>query len=199
LTAGGAKWSFGRVYELDHTMTQAQLTALGVWVATVPPPSVSTWSATPWPASPWSDVGQQNRRDTIIGNLAAMTAWITFMTAGGAVIGHRRARVWQRVTSCSAASPYKIGGSQFDPLTIGVTGASALYIEAQTDFGNGYGQTAAKWQVRLGATLVDPARPGLLLAQPSELTGGTVAVEKTETIEFGRTVRERCRAVLRVV
>lgn len=199
LTAGGAKWSFGRVYELDHTMTQAQLTALGVWVATVSPPAVTTWAAVPWPASPWSDVGQQNRRDTIIGNLAAMTAWITFMTAGGAVIGHRRARVWKRVASGSAASPYKIGGSQFDPLTIGVTGASALYIEAQTDFGDGYGQTAAKWQVRLGATLVDPTRPGLLWAQPSELTGGIVAVEKIDAIEFGRTVRERCRAVLRVV
>ena len=199
IRTGGAKWSFGRLYERDHTMTQAELTALGVWVATVPPPTVSAWSATPWPAAPWSDVGQQIRRDTIIGNLAAMSAWITFLTAGGAVIGHRRARVWRRVTSGSAASPYQVGGSQFDPLSAGVTGASALYVEAQTDFGDGYGQTAAKWQVRLGATLADPARPGLLWADAPALTGGAVAVEKTETIEFGRTVRERCRAVLRVV
>ncbi|MFM8746637.1 MAG: phage tail protein [Aestuariivirga sp.] len=196
---GGAKWSFGRVHELDHTLTQAPLTALGVWVASVPPPTVSTWSATPWPAAPWSDVGIQIRRDAIIGNLAAMSAWITFLTAAGAVIGHRRARVWRRVTSGGAASPYEVSASKLDPLSPGAAGASALYVEAQTDFGDGYGQTAARWQVRLGATLADPARPGLLWAEPSELTGGTVAAERTGTIQFGRTVRERCRAVLRVV
>jgi hypothetical protein len=153
----------------------------------------------PWPASPWSQANQQQRRDTIIGNLAVMSASITFLTAGGAVIGHRRARVWRRVTSGSVASPYQVGGSQFEPLTTGAPGASALYIEAQTDFGDGYGQTAVRWQVRLGATLADPARPGLLWADAPALRGGAVAVEKTETIEFGRTVRERCRAVLRVV
>ena len=67
-----------------------------------------------------------------------------------------------------------------------------------TDFRDGYGATASKWQVRLGASLADPSRPGLLWAEPDELTGGIVAADKTDEIEFGRTVRERCRALLRV-
>lgn len=194
---GGAKWSFGRVYDHDHEMTQSELTALGVWepaVGGTPP----TWASlnVPWPNTRWVESSVEERRNTIIGGLAPRTAWATFIDASGAVIGHRRARCWQRVVAGGASAPYQVGSA---PLAVAGASATGLYFEAMTDFGDGFGHTAAKWQIRLGATLVDSSRPGLLWAEPAELTGGIVAAEKTETIEFGRTVRERCRALLRVV
>ncbi len=190
------KWSFGRTYELDHTLTEAQLTALDVWIPLVTTSRPYTWEHVVWPHVTWRESTEQERRATIIGDLAAMSAWITFLNAAGGVIGHRRARVWRPVRNAGAAAPYRVGAATVEPAG---TDPAALYIEAMTDFGDGFGHTAAKWQVRLGATLVDQTRPGRLWAAPADLTGGIVAVEKTDTIEFGRTVRERCRALLRVV
>ena len=196
IRAGGAKWSFGRTYELDHVMTEAQLTALGAWVPAVPGSPLETWEThIPWPHVPWQSISEQERRNLILDDLRVMPAWATFLNAGGGVIGHRRARVWTKVKAAGAVAPYTVGGS---PLTPAADDGTAMYFEAMTDFGEGNGSTAAKWQIRLGATVVDPARPGLLWAQPNEITGGIVAVEKTDTIELGRTVRERCRAVLRI-
>ncbi len=196
LADGHAKWSFGRVYELDHTMTEAELTALGAWIAPVGSGFTRTWSAEPWPHAPWAGMSEQERRQRIIDDLFAKTAWITYCDADGDVIGHRRARAWARVRPAAAGAPYRVGNSWREP-TVGGD-ATALYAEAITDFGDGFGRIVAKWQVRLGAVLVDPSRPGLLWAEPGDLTGGIVAVEKQDTIEFGRTVRERCRALLRI-
>jgi hypothetical protein len=196
LAANRAKWSFGRLYELDNTMTQAQLTALGTWIAPTATGAPQTWEHVKWPHYTWAETGQQTRRDTIINSLAPRTAWVTFLTASNAVIGHRRARVWRRVVAGDQAAPYQVAGSK---LAVAGATAAGLYFEAMTDFGDGAGSTAAKWQVRLGATLTDPTQPGLLWATPNQLTGGTVACEKTDTIAFGTTVRERCRAYLRVV
>jgi hypothetical protein len=196
IRAGGAKWSFGRLYELDHVMTQAQLTELGVWIAPVTTSRPYNWDHVVWPHVRWGEPTEQARRHTIIDDLKAMPAWATFLDAGNNVIGHRRARVWQSVIPAGTQAPYRLGTTS---LGLADANAMGLYFEAMTDFGDGFGATAAKWQIRLGATLVDPARPGLLWAEPNELTGGIVAVEKADTIEFGRTVRERCRALLRIV
>lgn len=197
ITPNHAKWSFGRLYEHDHELSEAELTALGAWVPRVDGDYTTTWADVEWPDTSWSILTLQERVQEIVNTLFGMSAWVTFVDADGAVIGHRRARAWKRVKLGAAGSPYVVNGNWRTP-TEG-NDASGLYIEAMTGFGDGYGHTAAKWQVRLGATLVDPSRPGLLWAQPDELVGGTVATEKTDTIEFGRTVRERCRALLRVV
>lgn len=196
LSAGHAKWSFGRVYEFDHTMTEAELTALGVWIVPVSSGFTATWSAEPWPNTPWAGISEQERRQLIINDLFGMGAWITYCDEDGTIIGHRRARAWARVKTAAAGAPYRVGNSWRQP-TAG-DDATGLYVEAMTDFGDGFGRTAAKWQVRLGAYLADSTRPGLLWAEPDELTGGIVAVEKHDAIEFGRTVRERCRALLRI-
>lgn len=192
-----AKWSFGRLYEHEYTLTEADLTALGVWIAPVPEVVVQGWEAVEWPDSAWSAIDALERQQAIIDAIYAMTAWVTFVNADGDVIGHRRARAWHRTKLGSTSAPYIVGQNRRAIADAG--DATGLYIEVMTGFSDGYGHTAAKWQVRLGATLADPTRPGLLWAQPDELVGGVVAAEKTDTIEFGRTVRERCRALLRVV
>lgn len=191
-----AKWSFGRLYELDHIMTEAELTALGVWIEPGAPSTVDGWEHVVWPHEQWSAPNAGERVDTIVGDLAAMTAWVTFLNADDEIIGHRKARAWHSVRFATTNPPYFVGVQGLRPVTVATKG---LYIEAMTDFSDGFPVTAAKWQVRLGATLVDADRPGLLWAEPDELTGGIVACEKIDTIEFGRTVRERCRALLRVV
>lgn len=192
-----AKWSFGRTYELDYTLGETELTALGAWIAPVPEAVVQEWEDAVWPDSPWGAIDARERVRDIIADLYAMSAWITFVDEDDNVIGHRRARAWWRTKLGLSNAPYRVGDVHC--AIAGADDATGLYVEAMTGFGDGYEQTAAKWQVRLGATLADPTRPGLLWAEPDELVGGTVAAEKTDTIEFGRTVRERCRALLRVV
>jgi Phage tail protein (Tail_P2_I) len=195
LRAGAAKWSFGRLYELDHTMTEGELTALGVWQEPVVTVREYTWAAIPWPSYPWREVSEQERRTEIIEDLCAMPVWFTFLDDQDEVIGHRKARACHPVSFAASGSPYQVAGNYLTPSAT----PSGLYVEAMTDFSDGYGSTAAKWQITFGATVVDPDTPGLLWAEPGEITGGVVATEKADTIEFGRTVRERCRALLRVI
>lgn len=194
---GHAKWSFGRNYALETTLDHETLEALEAWIPELPAEEPNIWRPVEWPPLPWVRIDAQTRRQSIINLVYAHTAWITFLDADDEVIGHRKARAWHRVRSAGQNAAYNVNGITVEPTT--GTDASALYVEAMTDFSDGYGAIAAKWQVRLGASLADPSRPGLLWAEPGELTGGTVVAEKTDAIEFGRTVRERCRALLRVV
>lgn len=195
LRPGAAKWSFGRKYEIDHIMTEAELTALGVWLPEVGA-GVDTWAHVVWPHQRWSEPTVAERRKIIIDDMLALGAWITFKTAGGAIIGHRRLSAFKSVASGDASSPYEVGGFRVKPDEVTPI---ALYVECLTDFGDGYGSTAAKWEVRMGASLAPGVKPGKAWLEPAELTGGIVAQEIASTIEFGRTVRERCKALLRVV
>lgn len=191
-----AKWSFGRTYELDHLMTEGELTALGVWVDEVPPAPVETWEHVIWPHQQWALPSEEERVKIMTDDLHDMGAWVTFIDDEDDIIGHRKARALHPVTFGGATSPYSVDGVMLIPEA---TVPKGIYVEALTDFGDGFGSAAVKWQVRFGGTLVDPTRPGLLWAEPDELTGGIVAVEKVDEIIFGRTVRESCRALLRVV
>jgi hypothetical protein len=192
---GSAKWSFGRTYAFDHDMTEDDLVALDVWIE----PSEGgedvepTWLDVEWPDVTWDALGG-GRSALMLLSLSAGTAWACFRDAAGAVIGYRRACVHQRVESASGG-PYEFGGVRYAPVA---EGAEMVLIEARTDFGDGFGKTAASVSFILAGTPVDTSRPGALWLGPDQLATTLPEVaEQAIDIEFGRTVREHVRILLR--
>jgi hypothetical protein len=191
--AGGAKWSFGRDYQLAHSMTQAELTALGVWIAPSGGSSL-TWGAYSWAgaAAAWVSTSDAVRLPLMASGVLGRPTWIVFRDSSDAIIGYRRARVVRGV-ALDAAGQYSVNGIKLLALS---SNATSVYVEAMTDFGDGYGHTAAKWSLLFDAVPVDTTKPGLAWAGPGELTSGTETITTTQTIEFRRTVRERFRVLL---
>lgn len=189
----GAKWSFGREYISDHEMTEAELTALGVWIeptGEVEPP----WLDVEWPDIEWEAFSGGSRSVIMLLGVPVATAWACFRDADGAVIGYRRARVHHRVEQ-TLTGPYAFGGLRYTPLA---TGASLILIEALTDFGDGYGSTAKSVSFILSGVPADASKPGALWLGPGELDAALPEVgEMAVDIEFGRTVRERVRILMR--
>lgn len=192
---GAAKWSFGRSVEIDHDMTEAELTALGVWV---PPVSGEDLAWIDLDASwseldiTWVDDAAVTRSLLMLGGTGSGPAWAVFKDAAGAVIGYRRARA-RRVVLPDASGVYSIGGSRYSPGT-----GTALYIEALTDFGDGAGQVAASVGFILTATPGAGQKTGARWLETGALApAGPIVAERPVSITFGTTVRERVAAILR--
>jgi len=192
IPGGNAKWSFGRTYDLAHDMTQTELESLGVWIEPTGEPL--GWGAFPWPSVPWADPDGTARSVVMLENVPAGPAWVVFKDEDGEVIGYRRARARHQVVP-ALNGRYQVGNDRFEPVA---SGATRLYVEALTGFGDGYGATAASAGVILGAEPVDPYPPGALWVPAGGLDiDGPIIAERPVDIEFGRTVRERVRTLLR--
>lgn len=188
-----AKWSFGRVYDYSHVMTQEELEALDVWIE--PDEGEEgplTWGSFPWPGVPWGIPG--DRSVLMLSGTPAGPAWVVFRDSEGDVIGYRRARARQRVAP-DGDGVYEVGSERYSPAGIDAT---RLYVEAMTDFGDGYGAEAATAGVILGGLPAEPLPVGALWLPPGGLADpGPILAERAVDIEFGRTVRERVRTLLR--
>lgn len=193
LPGGGAKWSFGRSVNIDHDMTEAELTALGVW--TEPPESEDlTWGDFTWGDFAWADEASLARSSTMLANSGNGPAWAVFYDADAEVIGYRRCRIRRPVVS-DPSGPYRVGTSYFSPAA---GAAPQLYVEALTGFGDGYGHVAASVGFILSAEPLAPNKTGALWLPAGGLDPGLPVVALNDvSIEFGRTVRERIAAILR--
>ncbi|MFC5509266.1 phage tail protein [Bosea massiliensis] len=193
LPGGQAKWSYGRSYSVDHALTDDELEDLEVYL----PPAGSEplgWGAFPWPAAPWTDSAARARSVAMLEALDIGTAWVAFKDADGDVIGYRRARACHPVTQ-GASGTYTIGGTGFTPAA---SGATILYIEALTGFGDGYGHTAASVSFMVRGEPSSGYPPGALWLPPGALVSASPPLAETQVnIEFGRTVRERVSVALR--
>lgn len=219
----GAKWSFGRVYERDYAPTQADLEALDVWIAESDGPSL-TWGEFTWQEEDvtWASSPGDVRSRLMAAGVLSKSAWVRFRDGGGDVIGHRRARV-KRGVALDGTGPYTLAGANYAP----ADGSSTVYIEALTDFGDGYddeigislsgssiisdapvgtvvgvlsavsARRAASWSLVFNPALAAGVKPGVLWASPSEASGGVEIMPTACDIEFGRTIRERVKALLR--
>lgn len=198
---GGVKWSFGRTHEPaggSYDITYAQLVALGIWtLPTVGGGSVK-WGAFPWstPGLTWSSAGDEAWYRTLSVGLLAKSCWVAIKRGDGSVIGCRRARAWHSVAS-RFDGVYQIGNNHY-----GLAGGDtpSLYVEAMTDFGEGYGDEAVSWSIVLGGALPAGAKPGVMWLAGDTLVGGiTVASFATSgAMTLGRTSRDRFRAILRL-
>lgn len=189
------RWSFGRTYERDHTLTQAELTAAGAWLDPVPESGLWAEADTLWVDADflWAAPAVQSRATSIADALIAQGAYFRFSDGQGGVVGFGRATLTK--VKAGANGGYRIGATNW--IATG-TETEALVAFCRTPFGAGAGATAASAAVVFGGTR-DPARgPGALWLEPGELTGGTIAGELPIAISFGETVREHVRYLLRI-
>lgn len=194
LAPGSVKWSFGRRHDIDHLLTEAELTALGVWLEPVEDDEPLTWGEFPWPATPWQSSAKQGRSVAMLEAMDLGTAWAVFKDAAGDVIGYRRARALHPVAVASSGI-YSVNGNK---LALKSEGATILYVEAMTDFADGFGSVAASVGFILNAIPTDEHPPGARWLPSGGLQQvGPIVAETEISIEFGRTVRERVSAALR--
>jgi hypothetical protein len=193
IRTNGAKWSFGRSYERDYTPTQDDLEALDVWIEDSEDPSL-TWGEFTWEEEDvtWASSPADVRSRLMAAGVLAKSAWVLFRDEDGAVIGARRARV-KRGVSLDATGAYEFSGARYAPMDA----ASTIYVEALTDFGDGYGANAASWSLLFNPILASGVKPGALWLSPAQMSGGVEIMPTVQEIEFGRTIRERVKALLR--
>ncbi|RTL99784.1 hypothetical protein EJV44_04695 [Ancylobacter aquaticus] len=207
-----AKWSFGRRVSIVHEITHEDLVALGIpdpWALEVdgepltldgeplrfvPAEAELTWGDLTWGDFSWAGEETQAVSASLLAATGTGPAWAVFRDADGAVLFYRRARV-RRPVVAATGGPYAVGASRYRPAT-GL--ATDLYIEAMTDFGEGFGSVAASVGFVLSAHPVAGLKPGLAHLGAGELEpAGPIIAETPVAIEFGRTVRERVALLLR--
>ncbi len=195
IPAVASKWSYGRRFTNEHTLTEVELTSLGAWIPTgdVDP----GWGDFAWdtPGFTWSSPSEAVRKAAIAASLTGRSAWLELKDAGNDVIGYRRARIIKPVKATVGGS-YRFNSLDYAENTDAPT---AMLFEAMTDFGDGYGSEVAFWGVVFDATITDENRPGQAWATAAEMTGLTDPVAVTsDTALLGRTIRERFTALLKI-
>lgn len=190
---GKAKWSFGRTYDQLHTLTEAELTQLGVWIAAGGETELG-WGEFTWDADPdatWTTPAIESRRQLMASGLASRPVWVEFRDNQDGVIGYRRA--FSHLVAQDLEGPYQVDGVRAAP----ADAATLIYVEARTNFGDGAGSTAASAGLVFDATPLNPDKPGQLWCEPGEIAAGSAPVAaRPLNIQFGETVREQVRTLL---
>lgn len=210
-----AKWSFGRYYEHTRDLTQEDLTRCGAWLEPIPSELWVTQNVL-WVNQNvlWSQPAIQGRRTLIASTIVEQGAFVRFRDAQGAVIGSARA-VIRPVAPAVSNGDYVVAGQQY---VTDLANCTALVVQATTGFGDGLGKEAASMSVVIGARIGSvapygarwieplPSYPSTMTAPTPRLTGfddtligGAEIAQTPVAIEFGETVRERCRFLLRIV
>ncbi len=193
LPDGQAKWSFGRRYEVDHVLVDDDLVSLDIYL----PPAGDAplgWGPFPWPATPWSDSAARGRSVAMLEALDLGTSWAVFRDSAGDVIGYRRARAVHPVKP-AVDGEYRVGGLGLSPA---VSGATMVYVEAMTGFGDGAGSLAESVSFILNGVPASGYPAGSLWLPPGGLDLNLPEIGASPiSIEFGRTVRERVCALFR--
>jgi Phage tail protein (Tail_P2_I) len=195
LREGGPLWSFGRVHEFDHTLPEADLVELGIWLEPAADEDLG-WGDFSWDSTEasWESDAVRARSEAMASGAEGRRIWFAFYDMNGAVIGYRRART-SRVVAPAVGGPYRIGGARYVP-----TGAAdtRIYAECQTGFGDGDGTVAKSFGLVFDATPADVTRSGQMWLAPDEISGGTAAVAVSPIdIAFGESIRERVKVLLR--
>lgn len=211
--AGGARWSFGREFDLDHLFTEAEGVALGNWIEPpVPenlqwgggnwndPPDAAgglTWrelSDVPWLEAnfSWLESGVSARQAVLAAWFRGRVVYALFRRDDGSVIGFRRCRAVHPVRA-AVGGLYSFGGVTYSPQD----GGGQLYLEALTGFNDADEDRAAEVSLYVGGTLAPGVGPGRLWLRPSEISGGVAFAAKPLSITLRRTVRERVKFLVR--
>lgn len=197
LRQGGPLWSFGRKYPFDVSLIEADLVELGVWLEPVEGDEDLGWGDFSWndTESSWQSSASLARSQAMASGVLDRSVWFAFMDVGGDVIGYRRART-ARAVAPAIAGNYDLAGVRYAPVD---TGATMIYAECQTGFGDGDGQVAKSVGLVFDCNPDPDLPPGTAWLEPDQLASdGTapVAVNPVD-ISFGESIRERVQVLLR--
>lgn len=188
------KWSFGREHPIDHTCSEADLTAIDAWIPEVPEGDLWADADYLWAEADfqWDVPAATARRNAIALDIAGRSVWVRFADSGDATLGYRRA-VALPVKAVGSGGDYTIGAQQWLREHESPT---AVLVYAQTGFGDGAGSDVAAVSLVFDAT-PDGVPPGRLWLADGDLAGGTEIAAEAAAIEFGLTVRERILFLMR--
>jgi hypothetical protein len=165
--ANGPLWSFSRTYEIAAALTQAELVAIGAWIA--PVSGAIGWGAVTWNGAftSWAPPADAARSAAISTAIVEKTIYAAFRDADGVLIGYRRARV-QRAVAPLSGGPYQFEGFGFTPSDA----ATCAYVDVLTAFSDGYGAHARFVTLVFGAAPMTGTPPGTPWIAPGGLIGG---------------------------
>jgi hypothetical protein len=195
LRPDGALWSFGRTYEFALVPSEAELTALGIWVDPGGGGAALSWGDFSWSEAnaSWVDDGEEVRGRLMANALFERVTHVAFKDALGDVIGFRRLK-YKHFVSPNLNGEYEFAGVKYAHST---DPTRRLLVEAFTDFGDGVGQTATDIALVLDGQLQAGVPIGTAFATPSEMQNHlTPFADQANQIEFAPTVRERVRFLL---
>ena len=195
LRTDGPLWSFGRTTEIDYTLTEAEGTAIGNWLA-VPDEGGIAWIDMdyPWVTADfaWADDPDTQRRKLMASWFAPRTFYVRLKDAQGEIIGYRRCRASRPVTQ-GVSGVYRFGNSYYRPATNG----QQVYIEAMTQFADADDVQASSVALMSGVSLAAGVKPGKLWLEPTEVTAGIAFAETAISLPLRTTVRERFKFLVR--
>lgn len=192
---GGTLWSFGRTTEIEHTLTEAEGTAIGNWIE-VPEDGGIPWASMiyPWATATfgWADNPQTQRRELMSAWFLLQGIYLMLKDADDDVIGYRRVRAVHAV-STQFGGQYEFGGEAYAPSESG----TRVYIEAMTDFKYAYDVEAASVSIVTTLTRADGIPAGRLWLRPQDVTAATAFAETEVALPLRKTVRERIKFLVR--
>lgn len=197
LNENGALWSFGREYEYAITPTEAELTALGVWIAPAGEITSLGWGDFSWADAnaSWADDGEEVRgRLMTLGMLGRMTH-VELRDAADQVIGYRRFKSRQFVEFDGA------GDVEFDGIKYRYSNVPTrkILFEAMTDFGDAADKVAASANIVFDGLPMAGQPQGKRFLLPDQIEGhiSPLAAQPIDIV-FAPTVREKVRFLLTV-
>lgn len=195
VTPAGTLWSFGYTTEIEHTLTEAEGTALGNWIEPPEEDGLPWVEMTyPWVTATfkWADSPAIQRRALMAAWFLSRTLYARLIGADDATIGYRRCRAVRPVLG-QLGGAYSFGGQTYQP----IPGAGRVYIEAMTDFGDADGVTAEGVELIAGATVAGGVPAGRLWLDPGQLEDGIAFASYPVSIPLRTTVREQFKFLLR--
>lgn len=194
VTQAGTVWSFGRTHEFEHTLTEAEGTAIGNWLDPVEDePLLWVDLNLLWVDADflWTDDPADQRRAILAGWFNGCPAYVRLSGASG-VIGYRRVRALRPVQA-QFEGAYVHGANRYEPRPA----AGILYAEAMTQFDDAADVTATSLALMVGGTLADGVPQGRQWLEPGEYQGGEAIAVQSANIPLRRTVREQFKILMR--
>ncbi len=193
----GALWSFGRRHEVDRTLSEAELTALGAWIPSAGSSDAWVDMHHPWTDAeyPWTVEGRQSRRTAIATDLAARRWHLILRTAGGETIGACPAIV-HAVASVSGG-PYAVGDGAWAPSS----SPTAIVVRARTPFEAAPGAVIASIDLVADMPLVAGVKPGRQWLSAAVIDLGSAACITAVSglaVTMAATVRELVTCIMRI-
>jgi hypothetical protein len=193
----GPLWSFGRNYDIRQTITQAELEAIGVWIAPAGEVQDLGWENISWADinASWSDSGEVVRKGAMLSAIKSRFSHVAFFDAEGAAIGYRRKKM------CHFVEPDINGTIEFDGMKYAISSdpTNELLCRCLTMFGDGQNEHAKTVQIALDGQPASTLSPGTPFLRSGELDGFILPIApQALDIEFAQTVREQVSFLLTI-